>query len=535
MNNLVSLWSGLTLAKRGVLVVATLGVFMAVLGLARMGQSQGQSLLYAGLEQRAAGDVITALEQAGVAFEARGEAIYVPTGERDSLRMQLASQGLPASGGAGYELLDQLSGFGTTSQMFDAAYWRAKEGELARTVLVMPQVKAARVHISQSAASEFLRDRRMTASVTVSTSTGNLSMDQADALRHLVASAVGNMQPQDVSIIDSVAGLIASKDDMGLSGSADARAVEIKRNVERLLAARVGAGRAVVEVSVDVVREREAISERRIDPEGRVAISSDSEQASDSATDSQPGVTVASNLPDGEGAGGGGGNSQSSKTRERINFEVSETSREVLREPGAIRRLTVAVLIDGQRVTAADGTVTWQVRPEAELTDLRELVSSAAGLDDTRGDVLTLKSMEFQPVANEGTVSEASLFSAIGPIDPMSALQMVVLALVSLLLGLFVVRPLLSPSRMASNAPPVASGRIALPGPPGTTTEGGLTGEIADGFDLPSLPVFNFDENQMLGIQSGDPVSRLRRLIDERQTESVEILRNWMEKEEEKG
>ncbi len=533
MKNLVSLWLGLTLTKRAVLVTATVGVFLAVLGLARVSQTQGQSLLYAGLEQRAAGDVISALEQAGVAFEVRGEAIYVPTSQRDSLRMQLASQGLPASGGAGYELLDQLSGFGTTSQMFDAAYWRAKEGELARTVLALPQAKAARVHISQSTGGEFLRNRRMTASVTVTTSSGSLSADQADALRHLVASAIGNMQPQDVSVIDSVGGLIAQRDETGLGSSGDARAVDIKRNVERLLAARVGPGRAVVEVSVDLVREREAITEKRLDPQSRVAISSDTEQTKDSATDNQSGVTVASNLPAGAGAGGSAGNSQSSKTRERVNFEVSETSREVLREPGAIRRLTVAVLVDGERVVAADGTTTWQVRPEAELADLRELVSSAAGLDEARGDVLTLKSMEFQILPSDGSLAEASLFSSIGPIDTMSALQIAVLGLVSLSLGLFVVRPLLLQSLGPANAAGGATAPIALPGPVTTMAEGGLTGEIADGFDLPSLSAVNFDGGDKTGRPSSDPVSRLRRLIDERQTESIEILRNWMEKEEE--
>ena len=114
MNNLVSLWLGLTLAKRIVLVAATVGMFLSVLALARMGQSGGQSLLYAGLDGRTAGDVITALDQAGVTYDVRGNSIYVPTAARDGLRMQLAGQGLPASGGAGYELLDGLTGFGTT-------------------------------------------------------------------------------------------------------------------------------------------------------------------------------------------------------------------------------------------------------------------------------------------------------------------------------------------------------------------------------------------------------------------------------------
>jgi flagellar M-ring protein FliF len=110
-----------------------------------------------------------------------------------------------------------------------------------------------------------------------------------------------------------------------------------------------------------------------------------------------------------------------------------------------------------------------------------------------------------------------------------------VLALVSLFLGLFVVRPLLSQSRPAATALAVSAGPMALSGPTNAASEGGLTGEIADGFDMPSLPGFNFEENGMPGGHPTDPVSRLRRLIDERQAESIEILRNWMEKEEERS
>ncbi|MDO8882510.1 MAG: flagellar basal-body MS-ring/collar protein FliF [Pseudotabrizicola sp.] len=535
MNNLVSLWQGLTLAKRVVLVVATVGMFLSVLALARIGQSGGQSLLYAGLNGRTAGDVITALDQAGVAYEVRGESIYVPTALRDGLRMQLAAQGLPASGGAGYELLDGLSGFGTTSQMFDAAYWRANEGELARTILAMPQIRAARVHIAQGNKSGFLRDQTLTASVTVTTAVGSLSAEQANALRHLVASATGNLKPDDVSVIDSVAGLIAGHSETSALASGDARAVDIKHNVERLLAARVGPGRAVVEVSVDIVRDREAITERTFDPQARVAISSDTEQRSDTSKDGQADVTVASNLPDGDGAGGASGESKSNSSRERVNFEVSQTQRELLREPGAIRRLTVAVLIDGQQELAADGTRTWQARSEAELADLRELVSSAAGLDEARGDVLTLKSLEFQIGPTEGVLAEASFLPQFGPVDVMAVFQILVLSLVSLVLGLFVLRPLLTQRMTEPALTGMAGGGLTLPGPVDMDVSRGLTGEISEGFDLPDLPLVSFDDTGLYSEPTNDPVARLRRLIEERQSESVEILRNWMEKEEERS
>lgn len=521
MQNVISIWNGLSLRRRATVAGATVAVFLAVMLLARLSGTAQMELLYAGLEGRASGPVIAALDQRNAVYEVRGDSIYVAAGERDALRMALAGEGLPSAGGAGYELLDSLSGFGTTSQMFDAAYWRAKEGELARTILALPDVRSARVHIAQGPQDAFRRDDRPTASVTLTTASGHLAEDQARALRHLVASAVAGMRAEDVQVIDAVGGLIGGPETD--SRDSATRAEEIRRSVERLLAARVGAGRAVVEVAVDLITESEQIHERKFDPQGRVAISSETEERADEAREPGGDVTVASNLPEGDAGAGAGGKTQSSETRERVNYEVSETSRELVRGPGGIRRLTVAVLVDGQIVTAADGSQSWTPRPEEELTALRDLVAAAVGFDEGRGDVLTLRSLEFQPLPVEGTPATASLLPAFGPIDTMSAIQVGALAVVALILGLFVLRPILTaPRRPALPAPdlPLALPPVAAPA---------LTGEIQD------------DEIEDLGqgdyalTPPEDPAARLRRLIGERQSESIEILRGWLEPEEERA
>ncbi|GGE10362.1 flagellar M-ring protein FliF [Gemmobacter megaterium] len=515
MQQVLSFWSMLDMRRRMVVVAVTVAMFAAILALARMAASPSMALLYAGLEPPAAGDVVGALGQRGVAYEVRGDSIWVPEPQRDQLRMALAADGLPAGGGAGYELLDQLSGFGTTSQMFDAAYLRAKEGELARTIAASPFVRSARVHLAVPAAQPFRRDQRSTASVTVSTFSGMMTPAQAQAVRHLVASAVAGLGVEDVSVIDAAGGLIPMP---GLSpgGAAEGRGDEMKRAVERLLAARVGQGRAMVELTVEIVTERESISERRFDPQGRVMISSETEEKTNSATGSPPGVTVASNLPEGDAAQGEGSRSQGAETRERINYEVSETAREVLRAPGGVRRLTVAVLIDGLR--AADGS--WQPRAEAELADLRDLVASAVGFDAARGDVITIKSMEFEPVPGGENAATAGVLDRL---DPMALIQLGVIASVILVLGLFVLRPLLRPARDVA-APP-----MALP-PVRASSVPVLTGEIDDDADMGAMPVVATSAGEG---QPRDPVERLRQLIAERQVESVEILRTWMEDREE--
>jgi flagellar M-ring protein FliF len=530
VQNLMQIWQSLDMRKRFIVAGATLAVFLSILGLSRMASAPNMTLLYAGLSPAAAGEVVAALDQNGAQYEVRGDSIYVSQASRDTLRMTLASEGLPTAGGAGYEILDGLSGFGTTSQMFDAAYWRAKEGELARTILANPQIKAARVHIAQAPSQPFLRDARTSASVTISSVGGALGPTQAKALRHLVAAAVPAMLPSDVAVIDSVSGLIPDDADALVpSALGDMRAAEMRANIERLLEARVGQGKAVVEVSVDVVTETETISERIVDPQSRVAISTETGSSSGSQSAAGTDVTVASNLPEGQDSGGDAGQSESTEQSERVNYEISETMRDVVKAPGSLKKISVAVLIDGTQTTAEDGTVSFEPRPEEELAVLRELVASAVGLDEARGDVLTLKSLAFEPPPVAGELATASIFAGL---DLMTLIQTLVLGAVALVLGLFVIKPMLSGRAGASSAEPAlgfGGAPLALPNMDGGA-DNVLTGEIDSFGDLPMVNLDNFDMGE-----PDDPVARLRRLIEERQAESVEILRSWMEREEEKA
>lgn len=535
MQNLIAIWTSLDLRRRIILIGATVAMFAAVLALSRMAGRPEMGLLYAGLEPSAAGEVVAALDQQGVTYEIRGDSILVDVIQRDALRMALAADGLPSAGGGGYELLDSLSGFGTTSQMFDAAYWRAKEGELARTLLAIPQIRAARVHIASAPNRAFRPEGRPTASVTLTTASGNTDEATARAIRHLVSSAVAGMTPEAVQIIDTVAGLIGGGETPEFeSGNAQDRAAAIKGNVERLLAARVGPGKAIVEVSIELNSDRESITERKFDPQGRVAISSETEERSGSSTEPGGAVTVASNLPEGDAAAVSSGKSQNSETRERVNYEVSETQREIQRSPGAVRRMTVAVMVDGVVSTAADGTRSWSPRSEEELVTLRELVASAVGLDEARGDVLTLKSLEFQdlPVPPGTEATTAGIIPAIGQIDVMSIIQTAVLAGVALVLGLFVIRPVLG----SANRSVLPSPELPLALPPATPAAPvALTGEVDDALDYGEFAgVRRTTSTDTDDGGEEDPATRLRRLIEKRQTESIEILRGWMEHDEER-
>ncbi|WP_339769194.1 flagellar basal-body MS-ring/collar protein FliF [uncultured Pseudosulfitobacter sp.] len=537
MQQLLNVWLGLDLRRQITVIGATLAMFFAVLAMSRMATAPSMTLLYAGLENGAAGEVVRALEARGATFDVRGGSIFVDSQDRDQLRMTLASEGLPTNSNQGYELLDSLSGFGTTSQMFDAAYWRAKEGELARTIVSSPHISMARVHIATTGSNPFQRGVTPTASVSVTPNGGSISAAQAKAVRYLVASAIAGLSPDDVAVIDANGNLIGSAEETAPAVGGDDKAQMLRERVERLLEARVGFGNAIVEVSVDTVTESEAIRERRFDPEGRVAISTDTQETSNTATDAGGGdVTVASNLPDGDAAGGDSSSSQNSETRERINYEVSETEREIIKAPGAIKRLTVAVLVNDVTQVAADGTVTQTPREAAEMDALRELVSSAVGYNEQRGDIITLKSMSLQSVEPAGTAASTSVLDHFD-LDVMSAIQMAVLALVTLILGLFVVRPVLS--RTPAGPQSATSKELPAPAPDDAADPlPSLTGEIASDLGgLPDLPMLGGSMGEMGGMGSmggtQDPVDRLRSMIGERQEETVEILRSWLEEKEE--
>lgn len=524
MQNLMYTWTSLDRRKQILAVLSALVVFAGVLGLSRMAAQPSWRLLYSGLESGTAGEVVRSLEQRGARYEVRGNSIYVEAASRDELRMTLAAEGLPANGGRGYELLDNLSGFGTTSQMFDAAYWRAKEGELARTIVSAPYVSLARVHIANTSGNAFQRTAEPSASVSLTPSGAPISVVQADALRHLVASAVAGLSPDNVTVIDTTGQLIGAEEKGGGASTAQSRGDLMRERVLRIVEARVGQGNAFVEVSVDTVTESETIRERRLDPGSRVAVSTDTEETANSSTSTAGQVSANSNLPDGDAAKGDDSRAQKSQTRERVNYEVSETEREVQRGPGEIRRLTVAVLVNGIR--EGNDSSTFQPRSEEELVALRELVESAVGFNAERGDVITIKSMDLPQVSPAGTEVSQPFLDASG-LDVMSLAQMALLAAVVLFLGLFVLRPVLLRPTPAASSAALSSGRIGSnpesePASTVPAADARLTQAEADVAALPTP-------------SSGQAaVERLRAMIGDRQDETVEILKNWLEERREK-
>ncbi len=529
--NIINVWLALPLQKRILSIVSAIGTLAFIFLLASVTMKPKMGLLYAGLDQATAGDVIARLDGIGVKYDVRGNAIYTDINRRDALRLELAREGLPKQSIVGYELFDDVNSFAMSSEMFDATYWRAKEGELARTILAMPNIRAARVHLGTQKAAGFSKGpKASSASVTLSTSAG-INMEQAKAVQYLTALSVVGLKPEDVAVIDTVRGLIVGPGlnmppEMG--GETDIeRAAKLKENLMSILEARVGPGNARVSVSLDLDRTRESLTERTFDPEGRVVKSQQTSDMSDSSAGQNAAVTVASNLPEGA-AGGGNNTSDRTEASETVTYEISEIlrSREIM--PGAIKRMTIAVLVDDQQIISDDGTVSREARSEEELNILSELMASASGLDEERGDSLTVRSLSFNQPAETDFVIKPSVMQQFMDQYLWSTVQALILAAVALILGLFVVRPLLS------------------------QTEGGAGGNLNDMTGMPDLLPMDLNsgfgtmsaddafggntlEQNMtpLGIEgpvsdNSDPVDMLNNKASEQVDDAAELLASWL-------
>ncbi|WOI52697.1 flagellar basal-body MS-ring/collar protein FliF [Parvularcula sp. LCG005] len=455
--NLLGTFQALTLRQRIIAGLSTVAVIACVWAAVLIGTKEGDALLFAGLDPQVAGEIATELDGMSVNYDIRGSGIYVPTSERDRLRLEMARLGLPAVSGDGYELLDSLNGFSTTADMFDAAYWRAKEGELTRTIMAMPGVKSARVHLGVTRSSAFRRQMDdKSASVTV-VSPGGLTKEQARSIQYLTALAVANLSPEHVAVIDSARGVITgpggTADNMG--SDVDARTAELESRLQRMLEAHVGYGNARVTVAMDIDRQRMAQTERLIDPDTRQIASRSLMEERDVEDVTGGPVTVASNLPDGDVEAEDENPIKRTKRNEQVVYTGTEIERVTEQAAGSIRRLSVAVLINERFTTNEEGELVPQPRSAEELETLEALIGSAAGIDTERGDSLTLRTLPFDSPAVDEIAAPSFVDTYVMP-NAVDSAKLVFLGLMAIVLGLFVVKPALTPK-----APPVTEAEIA--------------------------------------------------------------------------
>ena len=382
------------------------------------------TLLYAGLDPAEAGRIGQRLDELKVPFDASGNGgtILVPASQVARVRMELAASGLPHQTGEGYELLDSQSPMNMTSFMQRLQRLRALEGELARTILTLDGIRSARVHIVMPERESFANDgAKPTASVAI-TMAGptRITSRQAAAIRLLVAGAVPRLRQEDVSVVDPSGVVLAADDGDAMASSRldemrTSREQTLQRATLELLEPLVGRGKVRVAISVDVDGTREVAREEKFDPLSQVERSKQTQLDQDTSDESKPSqaVSVGQNLPNQQQPAGVPGKTSSSSTHnnQTVNYELNSTHSERVREPGAIKHIAAAVVVDGTLNPKGE----YQPRSKEELDRIAELVRSAVGYDAKRGDTVTVETMRFvaadSPAAEPGEQATASVLN----------------------------------------------------------------------------------------------------------------------------
>ncbi|WP_337186961.1 flagellar basal-body MS-ring/collar protein FliF [Phenylobacterium sp.] len=508
-----------------------------------MNLGQPKALLYSNLDLKEAGSITTALDQAGVKYEVKGDGstIMVPRDQVASTRLMLSGKGLPTAGSVGYEIFDQANALGQTDFVQQLNRQRALEGELARTIRGLEGISAARVHLVLPRRQLFESEAEQpSASVNITVGGRDPSADQVRAIQNLVAGAVPNMKPDRVTVVDQHAKTL-SGGDVGMAAEADGRKSEVEqriaKQVKNLVEGVVGAGKARVNVSAEVELARVTVQQETFDPDGQVirSESTSEESARENDANGVGQVGAAANIPGAPGSDLANNSSTSGRTDSTTNYEISKTVRTEVQEPGQIKRLSVAVAVDGATAApGADGKPgAYTPRSAEEMQRIEQLVRTAVGFNQDRGDQVSVINVRFPTPEVTGGVEAANPLMGFDKNDIMRAVELAVLGIVGVLMIFFVARPLLGGGKGKGGAP---GGGLIAAGPQAQRVMVSPDGQpmqlAADGSGQLALPgpdgESRIDMARVDGQVRASAVKKVSEFVERHPDESVAILRSWL-------
>jgi flagellar M-ring protein FliF len=528
-------------------LVALLGIaagVAAALVAVSMNLGEPKALLYANLDIKEAGSITQALDQAGVKYEVKGDGstIMVPRDRVASTRLMLSSKGLPTAGSVGYEIFDNSNALGQTDFVQQLNRQRALEGELARTIQGLDGVTSVRVHLVLPERELFEEEAEQpSASVNIHVGGREPGPEQVRAIQNLVAGAVPSLKPDRVTVVDQHAKTL-SGGEQGLAAESDSRKSDVEqrisKQVKQLVEGVVGAGRARVNITADLQLAQVTVQQETYDPDGQVVRSetTNDEKSSQREPDSNGQASVSNNVPGGPGSDDDEKASTSGQEEATTNYEISRTTRTEVQAPGEVKRLSVAVAVDGTTAVGKDGKPgAYTPRSAEEMQQIEQLVRSAVGFNQQRGDQITVVNVRFPAANDQQGVTAANPLMGFDKNDVMRVAELAVLLVMAILMILFIVKPLLSGGKggaggvpmLAAPATRVAAttdgqplqlavdpltGQLALPGPTG----GGS--EIEHRMDIARI------EGQV----KVSSVKRVAEFVERHPDESVAILRNWL-------
>ncbi|MFZ2405649.1 MAG: flagellar basal-body MS-ring/collar protein FliF [Methylobacter sp.] len=417
--------AGLTIARQiGLMLGLALSVAIGV-AIVLWSQEPSYGRLYSEIGESDVAEILEILNKENIKYKVENGsgAIMVPMDQVSSIKLKLAAQGLPKSNSLGYELLDKDQGFGASKSVETVRFQRALEGEIARTIMSIQNVKTARVLLAMPVQSVFVRERKKpSASVIVNLYQGrSLDKGQVESIIHLVASSVPQLDAEQVTVVDQKGQLLNSNDSSS-AGNLTSKQFEYKKNIEEHLMGRienilsplVGGDGMRVQISADVDFTETDRTQEMFNPDLPALRSEQTseEQNSLSAAQGVPGAlsnqpTPAGTAPETTAASGTAGANSTASTASSAspgslaknatrNYELDKTITHTRLATGALRRLSVAVVVDDRHVPQSDGTVKAQPFSQEDINRFSDLVKQAVGFDSSRGDQVTVTNVAFK-------------------------------------------------------------------------------------------------------------------------------------------
>jgi len=508
----------------GLAVTVALGVTVAL-----WSQTPNYSLLYGNLSAKDLSQVTKSLESAGIKYKFEGNgSLLVPSDKLQNARMKLASTSLSPNGVVGYELLDKNQGLGSSSFLLKARYKRAIEGELSQSISRLNFVESARVHLAIPKQSAFMRKiSKPAASVVLNIAPGWVVDDtQTASIVNIVASSVPGLEAEQVTVIDDKGRLLSRKggtSDMLLTGTQFdyTRKLE-ERYVKRIIdiispVSGIEGVRAQVVADIDFTAQEE--TRESYQPDQRVVRSEQlfEQNSNQSSPSGIPGAL--SNQPPPGGSLTGTQNAQSEmssgnkSSRTVRNYEIDRTISHKRQSPIALKRLSVAVVIDYRSTVSKKGKVKREPLTEEEMLRLKSLIREAVGLNEARGDTIKIINTPFQLPEKVEPLPEVPLWE-----QPwvLTLAKQIVGGLIVLLIAFGVLRPMLS--SLAKQGKNIEANYAALP-------QASQSGDIAAGEDQLTLS----NQQPPNGQQLMDVASTM---VKEDPKRVAQVLNSWVEKDE---
>jgi len=527
-----ALYSGFSAGQRVIVVLAVAGLLLGAFALARWVSQPAWGPLYGNLAGSDANAIVEQLQAKNVPYKLAdgGTTVLVPQSQVYNLRVSLSGQGLPASTGTGgWSLLDS-QGMTATDFQQNVAYQRAMEGELAKTLQAIQGVQAAVVHLAIPKKDVFATEAdKPTASVLLALQTGTtLDQRQVLAVTHLVAGSVPGMDPANVTVTDST-GKLLSTAGVGAAGAAsaagdtDAQTAQYEdrlgTSVQQMLDRVLGAGRAVVRVNAVLDYNATESTSETYATNTAQPLSQATVHETYSGSGAGAGGALGQSAPTLSPTPGASGAGNYQRDQNTVNNAVGKIVSKTDAAPGAIQRLTVAVVLDTKTVTA-------------DPNQISQLVANAVGLNPQRGDAVQVEKIPFDTTANSSAAKELAAAQAQAKtVSYIDLAKKAALGLVLLIAGLVMLRKRRKAAKVEASAGDLVPRQYAdqyyLPGP-------GMTG-LPGTAGMPAIEGIDPAVLALAAAPDKDPVlerevmrEQVSQLVDNQADDVAAVIQGWL-------